>query len=86
MVTGVHTVENNVVLGQPSPVILFGAMRLRWCSSFRLCDQDSGQAVVKTVQLLQCLPQQTAIWQLVQLHAFVCPNIQLDDCCISFTG
>ncbi len=45
MVIGFHTVEDNVVLGQPVPVFLLGALRICRRSSFRLCDQESGQPV-----------------------------------------
>ncbi|DBA87451.1 TPA: hypothetical protein ACH3X1_004490 [Trebouxia sp. C0004] len=45
MVTGFHTMEDNLVLGQPMPVFLLGALRICRRSSFRLCDQESGQPV-----------------------------------------
>ncbi len=45
MVTSFHTLEDNVVLGQPMPVFLLGALRICRRSSFRLCDQESGQPV-----------------------------------------
>lgn len=45
MVSGFHTLEDNVVLGQPVPVFLLGALRICRRSSFRLRDQESGQPV-----------------------------------------